>query len=167
LAILPTEFTRQLNPAGRRLLANTPILRIPGGTSYAFPGLGVLVGHNAPNSTIVHEAIHILNVGGRLSPTSPPEFAGALPATQFYTAGVHVLRHLPRLAISPRWRRDEVLASGVQRTNITGQPLSGLGQYGWTPQLLTPLTRYFFPTSLGLGGGIRSAREERIRTGWR
>ena len=160
LSILPAEFTRQLNPAGRRTLARTAVIRIPGGMNYVLPGLA-LISRDAPISTLTHEAMHILNIGGRLSPQSPPEYQSPVAATQFYTAGVHPWLHLPRMTLFPGMRRDEVLAAGVQRTNIIQQPISMLSRYGWTSSLLRPLVRFFSPTSLGLAGGIRSEREIR------
>jgi hypothetical protein len=169
LSLLPPEFVRQLNPAGRRLLEHTPYRRIPGNTSYAGWGR-VLIGGSAPTSTIVHEAMHILSGGLGRSMSSPENLRGTIPATEFYTASTwqRNIGHTIRLALFPSMRREEVLAAAVQRTNITGQPLSGIGTYGFTNQMRQPLLRYFSPTALGLGAGIRSTREVRMMTGlWR
>jgi hypothetical protein len=172
LSALPADFVRQLNPAARRLLARTPVRWIQTGARSWVPrgGRSVHLARDANAGVRVHEATHILDTRGlglgRLSRYVTPPQNLATPGQQatFYWPQASPARRAQlvlRFGLDRRQGAGEMLATAAQASYLFQTPMSGMRRFGY--QNLGPLTRYFWPTSLGLGGGTRSIREALLR----
>ena len=171
---LPAGFLAQLNPRGQREIAGMPVVPIRGRSRA--PAGRVNLNVSDPWTTgmeATHEAMHTGDVGRNIG--APPGFSSYNASRQFYLSATNPTpwQLQPGLVgqgieasltfLSPRVRSDEVLATATQIMTAANQPLSALRGMGYTPMQLSQLTRYFWPSSLGLGGGRRSEREVRTR----
>ena len=171
---LPADFSAQLNPRGQREIAGMPVVPIQGRSRA--PAGHVNLNISDPWTTSMeatHEAMHTGDAGRDIG--APPGFSSYNASRQFYLSANNPTpwQLQPDLIgpaieasltfLSPRVRSDEVLATATQIMTAANQPLSALRGMGYTPAQLSQLTRYFWPSSLGLGGGRRSEREVRTR----